>query len=189
MKKCTICKMEKCPSYFCKDKSRSDGLSSKCRDCAKTINVARRQKDPTAFKKKQAVHQKKYRERLAGEKLFVYRKKDRERSSAYRQANREKVLASQKEYYQRNIHKYRAYWAKRRASLREATPSWLTKKHIAEIDLIYAQARDCEVVSGEPYHVDHIVPLQGKNICGLHVPWNLQVLPADVNLSKGNSHE
>jgi len=188
MKKCTICKMGKCLSSFCKDKSRSDGLSSKCRDCAKAIKVARRQKDPAAFKKKQAAHQRQYRERLVGEKLLVYRKKDRERSSAYRQANREKVLTSQKEYYRRNTHKFRSHWAKRRASLREATPSWLTEEHHKQIQDIYQHARDCELVSGEKYHVDHIIPLQGENISGLHVPWNLQVLPADINIAKSNSH-
>ena len=55
-----------------------------------------------------------------------------------------------------------------------------------EIKNFYWLARDLKAVTGEEYHVDHIVPINGKNVCGLHVPWNLQVLPADINMSKGN---
>jgi len=77
--------------------------------------------------------------------------------------------------------------AYRSASLR-ATPQWLTSKQAQEIKDFYWLSKDLTAVSGEIYHVDHIVPLRGKNICGLHVPWNLQILPADINLSKGNSY-
>lgn len=67
-----------------------------------------------------------------------------------------------------------------------AVPNWLTPEMKQQIRDIYVHMRDCRAVTGEEYHVDHIVPLNGENICGLHVPWNLQVLPADVNLSKSN---
>lgn len=82
--------------------------------------------------------------------------------------------------------------AKREAALRKrrskkATPKWLTKEHKQQIVDTYELMRDCRAVTGEDYHVDHIVPLRGENICGLHVPWNLQVLPAYVNISKSNA--
>ena len=70
---------------------------------------------------------------------------------------------------------------------RKATPKWLTKEQKQQIVDTYELMRDCRAVTGEDYHVDHIVPLRGKNICGLHVPWNLQVLPAYVNINKSNN--
>jgi len=63
-----------------------------------------------------------------------------------------------------------------------ACPGWLTKDQSREMDKIYETARQLGL------HVDHIVPLQGKNVCGLHVPWNLQMIPPDVNIAKGNKH-
>lgn len=77
--------------------------------------------------------------------------------------------------------------SKRRAKRLNAT-LLLTAEQEQQIKDFYWLAKDLTAVSGETYHVDHIVPLQGKNVCGLHVPWNLQVLPADINLSKGNRY-
>lgn len=92
-------------------------------------------------------------------------------------------------WYFSNKDKFRKWAMGRRSYVRYATPDWLTEDQIAKMKELYWLARDAEVVSGELYHVDHIVPLRGKNVCGLNVPWNLQVIPAYLNLSKGNRYE
>jgi hypothetical protein len=66
------------------------------------------------------------------------------------------------------------------------TPPWLTEKHFEQIENFYTHAKIVEDFTGEKQHVDHIEPLRGKDRCGLHVPWNLQILPALENMKKGN---
>lgn len=79
--------------------------------------------------------------------------------------------------------------SKKRAQRRNCVPPWLTDEQKARMSEFYSHARDCKIVSGQDYHVDHIVPLTHPLVCGLHVPWNLQVLPQDLNDSKGNKME
>lgn len=65
-------------------------------------------------------------------------------------------------------------------------PQWLTQSQKRQILGYYIQAAELSRLTGELHSVDHIVPLRGKLVSGLHVPWNLQVLPASLNSSKGN---
>ncbi len=120
---------------------------------------------------------------------FYYSKKEK----------REMKNLRQQEWYKDNPHKVQEYaikyntsasrkatTAKRRAKKKQADVSWANKDAIA---FQYIKAKFMEWFTDEKYHVDHIIPLQGKNVCGLHVEYNLQVLPASVNKKKSNKLE
>lgn len=81
---------------------------------------------------------------------------------------------------------YKEMVSLRRRRFRQATPKWLTAEQRMEIRLKYRLAIEMSRATGTRYAVDHIVPLQGATVCGLHVPWNLQVIPQEENLKKFN---
>lgn len=97
-----------------------------------------------------------------------------------------KNLKRCKDWRDANPVKVSAQSAKKRAVKRNRTPPWLTQEHLQQIESVYALAKQLTVETGIVHHVDHIVPLQGKTVSGLHVPWNLRAIPATENLSKSN---
>ena len=107
---------------------------------------------------------------------------------AYRKANKNKVNKIKAEWKKRNLAKCAAEEAKRKAAKLNRTPSWLTEADLDKIVSIYIEAGRKTKKTGEEWHVDHIIPLQGKNISGLHVPDNLQVIKATENISKHNRY-
>jgi len=76
--------------------------------------------------------------------------------------------------------------AKRRASIEKRTPAWLTEDDCWMMRQAYELCAMRSDITGIKHHVDHIIPLRGKIVSGLHVPFNLQVVPAAFNLKKGN---
>ena len=87
---------------------------------------------------------------------------------------------------------YRAFKARKyQASKLSRTPKWLSLDQYNQIKEFYVLAKELQWLSDptDPLTVDHIVPLQGKNVSGLHVPWNLQIVPHSTNSAKGNLYE
>jgi 5-methylcytosine-specific restriction endonuclease McrA len=116
----------------------------------------------------------------------------------YYEKNREMVIAraaarppeekrrNRAEYKDRNVDIVRADTSVRKRRHREATPTWLTKDERLKMRELYVQARKLTSITGERYVVDHIIPLRGEEVCGLHVPWNLKVITQEENLRKSN---
>jgi len=107
----------------------------------------------------------------------------------YYQANRESLLQARRDYAQKYPEKVLAQSAKRKAARAQRTPKWLTKEDFAVIESFYAKAKAMSKKTGDEYHVDHIIPLRGKKVSGLHVPSNLQILLGTENISKFNKFD
>jgi hypothetical protein len=107
----------------------------------------------------------------------------------WRKNNMDKVIANRKKHYQKNKSYYKHQAMKREAAKLQRTPAWLTEQHWLDIKEQYIIADELRWLSEEPLEVDHIIPLQGKLVSGLHVPWNLQILPRSTNRRKNNRYE
>ena len=108
----------------------------------------------------------------------------------YRKNHPEKYKASIKQWRKNNSIRYSVYMAKaandRRSAKLKRTPCWLSKDEHWMMYEAYELASLRTKLFGFEWHVDHIVPLQGKQVSGLHVPWNLQVIPGVENRVKSN---
>ena len=91
-----------------------------------------------------------------------------------------------KKHAKENPEQYAAKTAKRRAAKLQRTPAWDPHAHL--IIAKYQLAAMLSKASGTPYHVDHIIPLQGKKVSGLHTFANLRVIPGSDNVKKSNKY-
>ena len=115
--------------------------------------------------------------------------RDREASKAYREANKEKVATSKLKYAQKNKHIINAAVARRKAAKLQRTPGWLTEFDKLKIKCLYSIAAMLTRENKEPWHIDHIIPLQGELVSGLHIPSNMQIMRGIENVSKKNKFE
>jgi hypothetical protein len=119
----------------------------------------------------------------------------------YYEKNREWVIAQASSRPKEVLQQYRKNWKIRNSDIvaadvkhrrnkhYDATPPWLTPEQKRLIRSFYVTARRLTRETKVPYVVDHIIPLRHPLVCGLHVPWNLQVLPRVDNLLKSNKHD
>ncbi len=133
------------------------------------------------------------------EKLALYRETniekireaDRLQAAKSRIKNAEKIKAAKIIYSRSSKGKslINAAVARRKAAKLKRTPTWLSDLDKWMIDETYLLSALRTELTGVDWHVDHIIPLQGKLVSGLHMPYNLQVITAKENIVKGNRME
>ena len=164
MKTCTRCEAVKPYDLFYKQAVNSkDGYQAHCKTC------------DNARKKNWALKNP--------ELAVAYRKT----SDINRYKNhKNKVQEKNKNWKINNPSKVSAMDARRRAAVNLRKPSWFTDEDHWMVEQAYELARLRTKIFKFPWHVDHIIPLQGKLVSGLHLPHNLQVIPGLENLQKSN---
>jgi hypothetical protein len=133
---------------------------------------------------------KEYNKSEAGKKAkkgYYERNRDAVIARAFDRPTGEKS-AAKKKYKEANPDMYRELVSLRRRRFRDATPKWLSPEQRMEIRLKYRLAIELSRATGVRHAVDHEVPIQGEEVCGLHVPWNLRVITQEKNLKKSNKH-
>lgn len=165
MKQCTKCFcFEPLDRFYKQAKNSKDGYQSHCKACDNKRVAARKEKNKEQTKAAQAIADR-----------TKYLK------------NKERILARNKVWKVANPARMQAADAKRRAARMQRTPAWLTEDDLWFIEQAHDIAQKRTQVLGFSWHVDHIVPLQGKLVSGLHVPHNMQVIPAVDNCRKANN--
>ena len=180
-KTCTKCWLAKPVELFSKNSRTKDGFQNHCKPCKldyqrsnpnrKVVMAKYREANKELCNARSVASQQKRRD--------YYNAKMREWSAA----NRDHLLERRRQWYRQNaaldIERVR-----RRAGRIRSAEDWMTAAERAEVQGLYDF---CALFKG--FEVDHIIPLNGEAVSGLHVPWNLQVLPIAANRSKGNKFQ
>jgi hypothetical protein len=166
VKRCSGCKTEKPESEFHKNRSEKDGFQRHCKECNRKSYLLNKEKIINLLKEKYDSEKKskydKERRLKKGDQLRAYDK--------LRSKNKERIALALKNT------------ALRRAGIKKRIPKWF-----GEFDsFVLKEAFHLAVLRNNAtkikWHVDHIEPLSGKVVSGLHVAQNIQVIPAAFNM-------
>jgi len=167
-----------------------------CKDCGADITFTYRSKAgprcSSCIAKYMAEYRKTNAERISQQKK-AWAENNRERKvamdRAYSKAKPEVRQVARRRWEQRNRGLAAALKAQNKLARAQRVPAWLTDDDRWMIEQAYELAAKRTAIFGFPWHVDHKIPLKGRRVSGLHVPDNLQVLPAKDNLRKNNRFE
>lgn len=184
---CTRCKEEKSFNMFSKAKKGKFGLRATCKSCDSHYHFSNKEK----ISSKAHIYYENNKDIIIT-RTAQYRIDNptykRDYDKKYWQLNKEKSSILSKNWRKANLEKLRPIKAadasKRRSLKRQASPLWANLEKVKQIYV------DCQLISemtGIKHHVDHIIPLKGTLVSGLHVEYNLRIIPAIENLSKNNT--
>lgn len=167
LKPCGRCHEAKPLADFGVRRASPDGLAHTCKECVKERSHQWRLDHPGA-------HQQWYQENKEHKAVYW---------AAWQEKNKERTSANYKAWATANKDRVTALSAKRKAIKRSAVAPWID--HDA-VRAIYAEAARLTAETGVRHEVDHVIPLQGELVCGLHWEGNLQVLTKVENIRKSN---
>jgi len=192
VKICSKCKIRKSINDFGVCRQNKDGRRGKCKQC---IAEYQRQYTKTDVYKRY-VDSKEHKQscKKSTAKWYINNLDTIKKNNKLKYINnRENELRRGADKYKKNINwckKYAKMYAKKnRGAVNAKTAKYRAKKLNATIGNYDKELKEIYKYCPKDFHVDHVVPLQGKTVCGLHVPWNLQYLSAVDNIKKGNKFE
>jgi len=198
-KHCNKCDTTKPIDAFGRDAGRYDGHTYRCLVCRALSRAAMQ----VQIAEQKRIHYAANRERILAQKREGYAAvadKKREYQRGYTDKNRLKLQEKSKQYYATNPDYYKQFRVRfpdkvnakeirRKTAKLQRNPAWLTEDDHWMMEQAYELAALRTKLFGFPWHVDHVIPLQGKLVSGLHTPNNLQVIPGYDNLRKSNRFE
>lgn len=171
MKTCTVCKIEKESSAF-------EVHRCQCRECRKDAMKITRAAYYARTREASIASVKEWREQNPEKRLTARKLKYAEQ--------KEVAIHASRTYRRENKAKVSAWSRKHQLTKLRRTPIWLSVDDYWMIEQAYELAAIRTKFFGFAWHVDHVIPLQGRLVSGLHTPYNLQVIPGRDNMSKSN---
>lgn len=194
MKCCALCGETKARSEFYTRLESSDGLRSDCKQCVKARTKARYF---STLDDQRVYFAARYKALIAANPDFHAQKYAADVEKARRQGREnysrhsEKRKAAVANWAKANRAKVNSYAKAYKTAKTKACPDWVRSDcdFMWLIEEAYELADVRSKMFGFAWHVDHVVPLRGRRVSGLHVPWNLAVIPGSLNCSKQNKFE
>jgi hypothetical protein len=177
IKACAKCGTSRPLADFGKDANRKDGFQPYCKACNRQYRLANKDRISAYREQNREYYRAKNQEWRALNPDLVA-----QRNAAQYYANRDESIRRVRDWQRANPDKHCEIQVRRYASVKSSQPAWADRLAIAAVYKTAAQIRR----SGFDVHVDHIVPLRSKIVCGLHVQHNLQIIDRRINLIKNN---